>query len=276
MPPPFASRIVTCFHQWDFLRQWVDDDALFPDDIEWGVVNDAPADPPPPALAARLAGRRFRVLTAGLNLGRSRARNFGAGQATGRWLDFIDGDDRPLPLARGPWADADHGIVNFQVRLATAGRTLFSGAVHAPVTARSQWAPLLPAYTPVDVTPAALLWRRESFLALQGFDGRFEGAEDFHLVFCAMTTGVPLFREATPKQCYFERDGPHTFLSSHIEGHRRLLEWIAAQDDGRLAAEARFWLGKELLYECGLNLRRLWRHRRLVGRYLASRLRTRR
>ncbi|MBK8475430.1 MAG: glycosyltransferase [Opitutaceae bacterium] len=270
--PPLVSRIVTCYRQWAYLAQWIGDETLFSPEIEWFVVNDAPADPPPPELAAKLTERGIRLLSPPANLGRSRARNLGARESSGRWLDFIDGDDRPLVLATTGLAESTAGLIEHPVRLAQKGRDLFELGASAPVSRPSIWRSLLPEYQPINVTPAAVLWRRETFQLLAGFDARFDGAEDFHLVFRAMLAEVPLARLDTPKQCYFSAAHSPTKDATHIDSHQRVLSWIVAQDLGALSEEARFWLGKEVVYDACLKLRVVWTHRRSVWRFLRSRL----
>jgi glycosyltransferase involved in cell wall biosynthesis len=275
MPPPVVSRIMTCYRQWSYLAQWIGDDSLYAPGTEWIIVNDAPADPPPPELTAIMAQRGIRLLTPSTNLGRSRARNLGARESSGHWLDFIDGDDHPLPLDTASLANVTAGLIEHPVRMAQKGEHSFDQGRTAPIIRMSIWRSLLPRYQPINVTPAAVLWQREIFNRLDGFDARFDGAEDFHLVFRAMITGVELARHDSPKQCYFMPERRPTLDSTHIDSHHRVLAWIAAQDLGALSTEARFWLGKEVVYDACLKLHGVWRRRRLVWRYFASRLRQR-
>lgn len=274
--PPLVSRIMTCYRQWSYLAQWIGDDALFSPEIEWFVVNDAPSDPPPPELAAKMDRRGIQLLSPPTNLGRSRARNLGARESSARWLDFIDGDDRPLPLATTGLDDSPAGLIEHPVRLAQTGRDSFDSGSSAPISRLSIWRSLLPQYQPINVTPAAVLWERDTFQRLDGFDARFDGAEDFHLVFRAMITGVVLARLDTPKQCYFAPAQRATRGPTHIDSHQRVLSWIAGQELGALSAEARFWLGKEVVYDACLKMHVAWSHRRLVWKYFTSRLRPRR
>jgi hypothetical protein len=51
-----------------------------------------------------------------------------------------------------------------------------------------------------------------------------------------------------------------------------VLSWIVAQDLGALSEEARFWLGKEVVYDAGLKLHAVWTHRRSVWQYFRARL----
>lgn len=270
---PEISRIVTCYYQWNYLAQWLYDDELFHANVEWIVVNDAPEDRPEARLREELDRRHVRLVAPHANIGRSRARNLGARVSTGRWLDFVDGDDRPLPIMVEDLCAANAGLLVFPIRTAMVGDMPFCDAARAPVQHYSHWETLLPEFQPINVTPAALLWRRTTFFALEGFDGRFEGAEDIHLVFRAAQSGVLLGRAGSPKQCYFTRPERHTFIPYRIEGHRRLFEWIAGQRVHPTSDEVGLFLGRELLAELWIRLGGVWSGRRHVGRFLWTRLR---
>ena len=270
-----VSRIVTCYKQWTFLGHWLKDDALFGPGVEWLVVNDAPGHAPPPDVSDLMARRGVRLLTVLSNMGRSRARNHGAREARGTWLDFVDGDDHPLPLDPATVLNRDCELLAGPVRLADATRTPFADASRAPIEAFDNWADLLPRFAPINVAPSALLWRREYFLALDGYDARFDGGEDLQLAYRAMTHGARLERMPCPKQCYFLRGGRMTFEPQHIYSHRRVLEYIARETaDPAIRAAAERWLGKQVMYEIGAATYSAWEHRRLAFRYLAFRLRS--
>lgn len=198
---PTFSRIVTVYGQWQFL-DWLENDALFTPDTEFIVVDDASPEPAPPAVAARLAARGVIVHRLARNSGRCVARNSGAALARGEFLDFIDGDDRPLPLRPEPtWAGAN--IVYFRFRA-------HGGAVNG----QPSWLlmhPLLadPAAPDgfLDPRPVSVLWRRTAFLATGGFDPRYEMNEDLALAIKTLDQPRAYSREA--KQSYFEHAPDH-------------------------------------------------------------------
>lgn len=273
MPDVVLSRIATCYHQWSFVEQWARRDDLFRPGIEWFVVNDDPRDPPPQAVAELCQRRGIRVLAPLANLGRSRARNLAAEQAAGTWLDFIDGDDHPLPVDTDGLRLVDADLIAAPVRLANSDELAFDQAETAPVAPCTTWDDLLPDFAPINVAPSAIYWRRDFFLRIRGFDSRFDGGEDLHLVFTAMNIGARLARVDAPKQCYFLRGTRRTFETAHIYSHRRVLQQIvkeARKEEVRQAADR--WLGKEVAYEALAAVPLFWKHQRSFWRYVRFRL----
>ena len=141
----------------------------FSADKTWEIAQDYAARHPDLIRAFRLGGSR------GLS------RNFGVEQARGEAVAFIDGDCMASPV----WLkELRAGLVHAPV---VAGRTVLMGyrpfAELARVELREHG---------VDVTyPSCnLLYRRDLFLALQGFDPRFQTAEDVDLNYRAVTAGA--------------------------------------------------------------------------------------
>jgi predicted glycosyltransferase involved in capsule biosynthesis len=110
------------------------------------------------------------------------------------------------------------------------------------------------------VRPAGLIWHRSFFERLGGFDSRFESAEDFHLVLRAGWAGARVSRSSVPKQYYCVPPGNHNFSPLHIEGHRRLFEWIQANSPYAHPASLEMWLAKECVYEAFVSIKRGLRH----------------
>lgn len=201
--PPRISRIVTVFNQWHFL-DWLAQDALFTSDTEFIVIDDCSATPAPLEVAARLGARGVTLHRLPRNSGRCVGRNTGAQIAAGDFVEFIDGDDRPLPLRANPsWDRAEVVFFHFEVHGIAMDP---SGSwVRHPLLAD----PSVPEGF-LDPRPAAVLWRRSTFLAYGGFDARFETAEDLELVLRTRT--LPRAFCPVAKQSYNEQPRP-----SHIE-----------------------------------------------------------
>lgn len=193
---PRISRVVTLYNQWSYL-DWLADDRLFTPDVEFILVDDCSASPASPDMLARLDARGATLLRLPRNRGRCIARNSGAERARGEFVEFIDGDDRPLPVRADPaWAGAD--VVFFTFEVHGIAQDAHASWVRHPLLKEPQ--------APngfLDPRPAAVLWRREAFLAEQGFDARFEMAEDLELVLRALHR--PRAYCATPKQSYNEQ-----------------------------------------------------------------------
>jgi len=274
MTGPLLSRVVTCYHQWHFVEQWITLDGLFRADTEWIIVNDSPTDTPSDELLRRIEARNIRIVSLKTNIGRSNARNAGANTATGLWVDFVDGDDLPLVFDPAFLLSCSADLVSHPTRITVIGKGRFMDGASAPLNYPNDWAELLHRFAPVGVAPSASLWQRSFFLGLGGFDGRFDGAEDTQLVFRAMQAGGQIGRSDIPKQCYFSKEIKHTYEPQHIYGHRRLFEYILREtDDVASKKSAHFWLGKECVFEFLLGWRLVWKNRSAIWQYTKSRLR---
>lgn len=211
---PKLSRIVTCYKQWQLLQHWLSQDALFQAGVEWIIINDSPLDPPPPNLQDLCHKRGILVITPRFNIGRSNARNAGAEAATGEWLDFIDGDDFPyvLPL------EALDGLQSTIAACPVVGFSDPSALLcDSPPTVELPWSSeawmqneLFFSYMPIDYRPCGMLFHRDAFKKIGGFDARFDDAwQDANIVWKAYQYELPLERLSCVKQGYMlgEYDG---------------------------------------------------------------------
>lgn len=206
MPPPTLSRIVPVYRQWPLVARWLGKDSLFPAHVDWTFVNDCPEDAPPAEIAAMLARRGARVLTPKRNRGLAGARNLGWPESKGEWLDFVDGDDLPMPLDLSD-LDLDADLIFFP----TAGHdseSLFQEHLREEGRIPTRFFPAegdlfaYPEAMRLDVKMAAILWRRSAIERLEGFDGRFDMVEDNDIVWRAALAGMRAKRVGFCKQSY--------------------------------------------------------------------------
>lgn len=205
------TRIVTIYNQWHFL-DWLSDDALFNDETEFILIDDCSANLAPAEVTSLLVRRGVSVHRLPRNSGRCVARNTGAALAKGEWLDFIDGDDRPLPLSIDPtWAAVNIVYFRFSAHGAAVGGRpswLFMHPLLADPAAPDGF---------LDPRPVSVLWRRSSFVSTGGFDPRFETNEDLDLAL--KTLDQPRGYSLGQKQSYLEHD-PDDHVQLHAAGVR--------------------------------------------------------
>ena len=183
-----VSIIVTAYNLELFVGAAVKS-ALNSDVGEVIVVDDGSTDGTLSVLRGIAASEeRVRILPQA-NRGSSSARNTGGREAKGKYLLFLDGDDRLLPgavsklsscLENAPSAVCSYGqwrAINEQDELMPPNMKLtsrYSGCVLEDLLKRG------------FLIPGCALLRRESFLALGGFDERIAFAEDWEF-FCRLS-----------------------------------------------------------------------------------------
>lgn len=261
---PRLTRIVTCYRQWPCVAHWSRWEACFSADVEWIIVNDCPADPCPAALAATLLARGVQIVTPPENLGRSGARNFGAALARGEWLENLDGDDLPLPVEVTSWpAVAEYDGLQFPApEVRRDARSIDAPAMYQTleVAPADTWAPLLPQLRPFDVRLTATMWRRDFYVRMGGYDGRFEGIEDVHLAFKAARMQARIGRMTRPKQIYCRRGERETFSRVRVEGAARFFRWLRVNHPDVAPQIVTGWLAKEEAYLALLTAGEVVRH----------------
>ena len=198
------TRICTVHRQWPAVAGWLESRELFPPEIAWIFINDAPDDAPPAPLRKLLAERGARLLESPVNLGRSNARNAGTALAATLWIEHLDGDDTPLAFDPEAAAARECDLQFFPVQHQGAGAERLRGsdpsfAYHAP---DKFFNALFAAFQPMDWRPASTLWRREALQQLGGYDARFETAEDMHLLCKALRASLRAGHADVPKQIY--------------------------------------------------------------------------
>lgn len=201
-----VTRIVTCFKQWHYIGMWLDDSRLFDDTIDWVIVNDAPEDHCPDWMLAVARERGVTLHNAPFNCGRSNQRNLGARLARGEWIDHIDGDDLPLPLDSSLLERVEHAdLLTFPVpshRLVNDRVATLDDCDAEPAYPGHFDSLGCESYPPLDPRPCSFMFRRKAFMRIGGYDARFDGAEDRHLLWKADRARLPLASLPVPKQSY--------------------------------------------------------------------------
>jgi len=200
------SRIVTVYRQWSLVERWLNKDSLFPANTEWIFVNDCAEDPPGENVQQSLHKRGVTLLTPQRNLGLAGARNLGWSRSTGDWLDFVDGDDLPMPLNIDD-LDLDADLIFFPTA-AHFDDTQFNEHLRCEDRMSAQFFPVesdvfvYPPEMARDVKMAAILWRRTAIVLLEGLDGRYDMVEDNDIVWRAGAVGLRAKEVAFCKQSY--------------------------------------------------------------------------
>ncbi|HEU5104454.1 MAG TPA: glycosyltransferase [Solirubrobacterales bacterium] len=178
-PEELVSVVIPCFRQAHFLPEAIES-VLAQDhpEIEVIVVDDGSPDNVE-AVAGRYPGvRSLRQENGGL----AAARNAGLEQARGRFLLFLDADDRLLPEAIGLGLEQLRGDPEAMM---AAGTWKLIGEEGEPIPADPPRQPL-EAYPALlescfISTPAAVLYRRELFEEIGGFDSTVSASADYDL-----------------------------------------------------------------------------------------------
>lgn len=177
--PATVSVVVPCFNQAAFVAAAIHSVRAQEDvPVEIVAVDDGSTDETPAILAAIPEVRILRRPHAGV----SAARNAGLQAARGRYLVFLDADDRLLPgalaanlqvLEQDP---ACAFVAGSHVRTDAAGQQLAGGP--PPVATTAVYERLLRGNC---VHTAAVMYRREPLEEVGGFDPRLEVCEDWAL-----------------------------------------------------------------------------------------------
>ena len=182
---PLVSVITPCYRQGHFL-----DDAIASvlaqscADLELIVVDDGSPDETRRVALEHAAGDRRVRLVVQTNRGLANARNAGLARATGRYVVFLDADDRLLPDAIGAgiasleqngcaaYTRGKFDIIDAQGRLMDESRE--------DTPASEDEYELLLRESPIWV-PAAVMFRRAVFDVNAAFDSRVSAAADLEL-----------------------------------------------------------------------------------------------
>jgi glycosyltransferase involved in cell wall biosynthesis len=239
-PQPILSRCVTVYRQWPYIRRWMLHAGLYPDTVEWLVINDAPDDPCPEDIRLEFVKWGVTLIQPKANLGRAGARNACASVARARWVEFVDGDDIPLPLNLDRLQAAEDD------RLQVYPNELYELADGIPVRcgvpdpSEFGFPGVLRRLPSINCRPSCLIYPRAVFLELGGFDGRFDTIEDLHFVWKwdrAQCLSAEVVKHSEAKQLYLD-DGKGSVIDQiHQPMHKaRFFRMVAefSGSDGKL------------------------------------------
>ena len=182
---PLVSVVIPVYNGERFLRESLE--SVFAQtfhDYEIVCVDDGSTDGS--CVLLKQYGARLRIIQQA-NAGQSAARNAGVEIATGRFVAFLDQDDRwyPAKLAQQVAeliAKPDVTMVHCNYdRMDGDGRVLVAGAALAE-QASALASPLGRVLGEALVFPSAMMVRRDVFQRVGGFDSELRGFEDFDLI----------------------------------------------------------------------------------------------
>jgi hypothetical protein len=178
---PRVSIVITCHNHGRFLRDAIESalNQTF-HDREIVLIDDGSTDDTPDIAAAYPMVRSVAQARQGL----SAARNAGLRSCTGELVTFLDADDRLLPhaVAEGVRALDEHpdaACAAGHYRLIAEDGSYLAEWQRAPVDADSYAALLRRNHIGMH---AAVLYRREIFTAIGGFDPSLTACEDYDLL----------------------------------------------------------------------------------------------
>lgn len=253
---PLVSVVIPCYNHAHFLGEAIESvlrQTYRP--VEVIVVDDGSTDATPEVAARYSTVRYVRQENSGL----SAARNTGIRESKGKYLLFLDADDRLLPTAleAGVQHFRSHPECGFVFgsfrRIASDGSTLERAG--APPNASDPYRAMLRRnYISMHAT---VMYRREALTAVQGFDTSLAACEDYDL-YLRMTRRFPV-------RAYGEEVAEYRQHSSNMSGDSELIltsalqalnaQWDHVKTSRRLKKAyregVRFWIetyGREVLW----------------------------
>jgi len=210
-------------------------------DWELLIIDDGSTDNTLEILAKY--GEKVRAIKQ-VNSGPSAARNLGARSANGKYLAFLDSDDKWLPdkLTEQLKLMSHEGVIfsatNWQGKDDTSGLSAFDSLPFKESWICGQPEDFVSRIGGHNVMLSSWLVRRDAFLSLGGFDCSADPAEDNHLLFrlsfrgrFALTKSVLLLRETGVDDVKLSRPG------ADLRYHRKVVRSMClAAGNGRVLA----------------------------------------
>lgn len=249
-PHPVVSVVIPCYNAEPFIRETVDSAfAQTHPQVEIIVVDDASTDRSWDVVSTY--GDQITAVRLERNGGGSRARNHGARLATGNFLMFLDADDVLAPDALAGLLEALReksgdiaGCRWLQLKKRDGDWRKLPADIPIPDPAGdplrgwitgSSWFP-----------PAAVLWRRDVYDRVGGWDEEITLNDDGDIMMRALADGARLV-VAERGQAYYRSHGDerlsvstNVFSESKLHSQRRVIEKLESKltEQGRLTEYA--------------------------------------
>jgi hypothetical protein len=260
--PHIISRCVTVYRQWEFINLWIDNENLFQAGIDWMILNDCPEDQCPEPLRKKLSARNINLVQPRFNLGRSNARNYCCEVATSYWIEFIDGDDIPLPLDLNYLSEHQN---EYLLHYHQANYSYVNGIPEPspPFVPAGPMCPgLLKNLEHIQCRPASLIYPKPLLIKVGGFDGRFDTIEDYHLLWKMDQIGTEAICFNSPKQLYRISGGPARSDWDYNSLHKvRFFRTAIADSDNQKNTCAGLWLESNEITAAGMLLTDLYKNK---------------
>ena len=258
---PVVSVVIPCFNHGRFLREALESVGTPDVRTEIVVVDDGSTDSTPAVITTFETSNLFKSVRQS-NSGLAAARNRGLRESRGKYVVFLDADDRLAPGA------IDFGMARFEEHPECAfvfGRcimmdrdgTLLVTPEH-PRIVRDHYRELL--RQNYIWTPATVMFRRDRLERTGGFDGSVDAAADYEM-YLHLARHYPVYDHAAVVAHYRKHDA-----NMSLNAARMLRETLAV-----LRSQRPFLEGDEaslLAYDEG---RRMWQE--FYGAHLANEIR---
>lgn len=236
MDPVRVSIIIPCYNSAEFVGETIGS-VVRQDlpDLECIVVDDASTDGSADAAERELREeeRPFRVVRGNKNAGANSARNLGARIARGRYLMFLDADDVLLPGAISTLMDmalrarSGMAVGGWDILVEEPGKGWQRARGNVPVSPSDPDGALRDWLTGARWSPpCALLWTREAFEAIGGWDTSVLLNQDGDLVMRALAAGVSIVGKQVPVALYRQHREQRASVSSGHLPEAKLLSGL--------------------------------------------------
>jgi glycosyltransferase involved in cell wall biosynthesis len=244
MPAKNISVVIPTFNRADLVERCLQSLVSFEiDELEIIVVDDGGTDRTPDVVAAFPGAIYLRQE----NAGPAQARNHGFAASHGRYVCFIDSDDEwingggtrlaaqldanpdvPVIFADAAMGNETTGFVSFVTTYGGSAFAQLPGDQRDGVRVLERGPFFRQLSTRNVMFLGSMLFRRQAFEAVRGFDSRLRGAADWDLFMRVTIACKVAFSKGPPTSRYYKHDSAMSTDSDHMDR-----EFIAALDSVR-------------------------------------------